>query len=515
MKTAYINVRMMNPRQKAFIVEKGRFTHVGSKRKILDQPINQIIDLKDKTVLPGFNDAHLHVLGLGKTMRMIDVSKQPSIKAMINVLKTSKEEVIIGRGYRETQFEDNKEPSRKDLDMVSTNRPVLLYRFCGHVIIANTKAIEMALEMNGAYPQKREYFDLAKGKFTESTKTFLMCLEKEDKESLKAMILKGQSHLLSHGITSVRSDDFGVVSVNYEAVMNVFKELAFDDALKLRVLEQVNIACESQFEDFLEKGYPHKAFGRFKIGPVKLLTDGSLGARTAALREPYSDKPGESGSMVYDKMFIQKRIEKARHYKMDYAMHAIGDKAIETLIDISETLNNDSYRDAIIHAQLADERLIERMAYMNLGAQVQPAFTATDASIVKARLGNRSDHAYLFNTMIEKNVPVAFSTDAPIESVNPFHTLYAALKRTTVDQALEPYKQSEGITLEKGLEAYTKTGAYFARAEHELGHIKQGELADFIVVDDLDLNVSESLKYAQVSETYIEGTRVYKNEGKL
>jgi len=89
------------------------------------------------------------------------------------------------------------------------------------------------------------------------------------------------------------------------------------------------------------------------------------------------------------------------------------------------------------------------------------------------------------------------------------------LKRTTVDQALEPYKQSEGITLEKGLEAYTKTGAYFARAEHELGHIKQGELADFIVVNDLDLNVSESLKYAQVSETYIEGTRVYENEGKL
>ncbi|MGM0436285.1 MAG: amidohydrolase family protein, partial [Bacillota bacterium] len=262
MKTAYINAKMIN-RKQAFIVENGRFTHVGNKRKILSQNIDEIIDLKDQTVLPGFNDAHMHVLGLGKMMTMVDVSEEPSIESMIDSLKVSNQPPIIGRGYKETQFEERRAPTKADLDKVSKEVPVLLYRFCSHVMIANSKAIEMALELNGAYPENKAHYDLEKGKFAESARSFLMALEPEDDTALKAMILKGQDHLLKHGITSVGSDDFGVVSVHYERVLNVFKRLSREDKLKLRVLEQVNIPDETAFDDFLTKGYPHKQFGRY------------------------------------------------------------------------------------------------------------------------------------------------------------------------------------------------------------------------------------------------------------
>ena len=507
MKTAYINAKMLNKKQ-AFIVENGRFTHVGTKRKILSEAIDEIIDLKDQIVLPGFNDAHMHVLGLGKMMNMVDVSEEPSIDSMIDCLTASNKNPIIARGYKETQFVELREPTKADLDKVSKDVPVLLYRFCSHVMIANSKAIEMALEQNGGYPENQAHYDLEKGRFAESARSFLMGLEPEDDAALREMILKGQDHLLKHGITSVGSDDFGVVSVHYERVLNVFKTLAKEDKLKLRILEQVNIPDEEDFDDFLTKGYPHKQFGRYTIGPVKLLTDGSLGARTAAMREPYSDMEKETGFMVFDRDTIQKRIEKARKHNMDYAMHAIGDKAIETLVEISETLKETNRRDAISHAQLADEALIERMSAIGLGAQVQPAFTASDAPIVKERLGDRSEHVYLFNTMIEKGVSVAFSTDAPIEHVNPFHTLFSALKRTTIKEDYPPYLPKEGVPLETGIEAYSIMGAYFARMEDELGDIKKGHLADFIVVENLDFKDPSTLKNAQVVETYIEGEKV-------
>ncbi len=499
---------MLNKKQ-AFIVENGRFTHVGTKRKILSEAIDEIIDLKDRAVLPGFNDAHMHVLGLGKMMNMIDVSEEPSIDSMIDSLKASNKNPIIGRGYKETQFEENREPTKADLDKVSKDVPVILYRFCSHVVIANSKAIDLAYEKRGQYPSNKTHYDLEKGKFTESSRSFLMVLEPQDDTALREMILKGQDHLLKHGITSVGSDDFGVVSVNYERVLNVFKTLAREDKLKLRILEQVNIPDEKDFDDFLTKGYPHKAFGRYTIGPVKLLTDGSLGARTAAMRAPYSDTEKETGFMVFDREAIQKRIEKARKHKMDYAMHAIGDKAIETLVEISETLKETNRRDAIIHAQLADEDLIERMSAIGLGAQVQPAFTASDAPIIKERLGGRSDHVYLFNTMIERGVPVAFSTDAPIEHVNPFHTLFSALKRTTVKEDYPPHLPNEGVPLRAGIKAYSAMGAYFARMEDELGDIKKGHLADFIVVENLDFKDPSTLKNARVVETYIEGEKVH------
>ncbi|MFP4078892.1 MAG: amidohydrolase family protein, partial [Candidatus Izemoplasmataceae bacterium] len=233
-----------------------------------------------------------------------------------------------------------------------------------------------------------------------------------------------------------------------------------------------------------------------------------LGARTAAMREPYSDASEESGTLVFDEAFIRRRLDLARKKGMDYAMHAIGDRTIETLIRVNETRREEGYRDAIIHAQLADHEQVERMREVGLGAQVQPAFIASDAPIVKDRLGKRSETTYLFNTMIQKGVPTAFSTDAPIEDVNPFSTLYTAITRKT-EEGRETFNDDERVPFHDALAAYTKTPAYFMRMEDRLGALKKGHLADFIVVKALDFNNVETLREAKVLETYIEGECVF------
>ncbi|MFW6298449.1 MAG: amidohydrolase [Bacillota bacterium] len=508
MKTAYINARMPKTPSDAFIVEDGRFTHVGRKRAILNQKVDLIVDLKNQAVLPGFNDAHLHLLGLGKTMDMVDVSKVTTIAQLIERLKASDAPTIIGRGYSETQFDSKRSPTKADLDKVSKEKPVLLYRFCSHVIIANQAAIDKAYTLHGGYPDAEGQYDLSTGRFTESSRQWLMALESESKRDFRRFILKGQDHLIKHGVTAVGSDDFGVVASDYEDVLDVFKLLGQSGKLKLRVLEQVNIADETRFIDFLNKDYPHTAYGRFTLGPVKLLLDGSLGARTAAMREPYSDAPGETGTLVYDEAFIHRRLDLAREKGMDYAMHAIGDRTIETLIQVGEKRQGENYRDAIIHAQLADAFQIERMEALGLGAQVQPAFISSDTPIVRERLGERADTTYLFNTMIEKGVKTAFSTDAPIEDVNPFLTLYTAITRKT-PEGKDTFNHGEAVPFKTALDAYTKVPAYFMRMEDRLGAIQKGFLADFIVVKDLDYADAESLLRAKVLETYIEGECVY------
>ena len=508
MTTTYINARMPGTRNDAFVVEDGRFRAVGKKARILNQDTDLIIDLKDQAVLPGFHDAHLHLLGLGKMMDMIDVKRARSISELIEMLKVEQKPVILGRGYDESQFKERRSPHKADLDQVSHTKPVLLYRFCSHVMIANQVAIDQAYALHGDYPSDKDQYDLQTGRFTETSRKWLMALEPEKKSDLRRFILNGQNHLLKHGVTSVGSDDFGVVSTDYESVLDVFSLLGESGRLKLRVLEQVNIADEEQFKDFIKKDYPHKAYGRFRIGPVKLLLDGSLGARTAAMREPYTDAPDETGLLVYDEPFIRRRLDLARTKRMDFAMHAIGDRTIETLIRVKETREEEDARDAIIHAQLADHAQIERMRALSLGAQVQPAFIGSDAPIVHDRLGNRVPSTYLFNTMITAGVPTAFSTDAPIEDVNPLHTIYTAMTRQSVHGS-QPFNAEEAVPFKDALHAYTAAPAYFARSEHMLGAIKKNHQADFVVVKGLAFDDPETLKTAKVVETYIDGSCVY------
>ncbi len=512
MKTAYIHANIFGQRNDAFIVENGRFYKVGKARDILKQPIDKIIDLKERTVFPGFHDAHMHLLGMGWMMEMFDAGKPKSIAALIEAARKEKGDHVLGRGFHEENFSEKRSLVKDDLNEIATDRPVLMYRTCGHLIVANQNAIDKALQLHGDYPEDASTYDLDQGFFKEDARDWITeVLGKPSIADLKRMLLAAQDKLLQEGVTAVQSDDLATTKAEYETVIDAFAELAQESRLKIRVYEQANLQTLSRLEDFLRKGFQNQNFGRFRMGPLKLLVDGSLGAHTAYLREPYADRPEEKGLLLYSEEELKTLFETTERAGMDWAVHAIGDGALETILNASESVlphAKHSQRNAIVHAQLADRAQIERMRALNIGAMVQPIFLRSDYAIIAERLGDRQEETYLFNTMAQRT-PTALSTDTPIEPSDPFKNLFTTTTRKTLlDLRKQPFLKEEAMTLENAIKAYTETSAYFARSEHELGSVKKGHRADFVVAGGFD-GTPESLLKAEVEETYIDGERVF------
>ena len=515
MKQAYINMHIPFSNHNAFIVEDGVFTHVSNKASVLNQAVDEIIDLKDHSVFPGFHDSHMHLVGLGMMQSIFDASNHQSINDLIETAKSFEMNPLVGRGFHESLIADNRMLNKNDLDKISLEKPVIMYRVCGHMVVANSKAIEVAQNQNGKITYSPDSYDIEQGLFKEEAMQYVLSIIPiPDESTIKSYILKAQDTLLSHGVTSVGSDDFHVTKAPYETVLNVLKSMSETSELKLNVYEQVNLPNLNDFKDFLSKGYALKDYGLYKHGPLKLLADGSLGARSAYMKTPYADDTSTQGISIFDKDKLIKHFEKASEYDMDFAIHGIGDGTIEAIMDAKEhilSIFDKPRRDSIIHAQLADFDQIKRMKHLNLGAQTQPIFIASDVPIIEKRLGKaRAQETYLFNTMIEKGIPTTISTDAPIESTNPFENLYVAVTRKSFKHpTLPPFIKTEGIRLSKAIKAYTETPAYFTYQENSLGKIKQGYQADFIVAENFNPKDKASLLKTRVLKTYKQGTLVY------
>ncbi len=505
MKTAYINARIPFTKHNAFIVEDGRFTYVGRKAVALKRSIDSIIDLADYTVLPGFNDSHLHVLGIGKSMAMLDLSKAESIDALKTHLREANSDPIVGRGYHESQFAEKRSPEKADLNDVTTDVPIALYRVCGHMAIANDAAIKRAQHLS---TPPREGVDVERGIFKEDGVHWLMRgVLRADESTIETQILAAQDYLLSQGVTAVGSDDFAMYPIPFETILNVFVRLASTDKLKLRVLEQANLPAVDTLKRFIDKGHVNRQHKRYRLGPLKLLADGSLGARSAFMREPYADK-ATRGIRVFDQATLNTLIEMANHAGMDVAIHAIGDACVDAVLDAIERIpesERQSRRHSIIHAQLANEEHIDRMARLHVGAQTQPIFINSDIVVIDQALGDRAPHTYLFKSMADAGVRTSISTDAPVEGANPFKNLYVATTRRSIKHpTAPPFNPTEAFHLKDAIEAYTSVPAAFSYQESELGQIKKGYMADFVVVEGF-----EDLLHAKVLSTYIEGERVY------
>ncbi len=509
MKTAYINLTIPFKRANAFIVENGYFTHVGQKHQILRQDIDEIIDMQDQTIMPAFHDSHMHLLGLGFQRSIFDASIHKSIKSILKAMKDIDKPFILGRGFHEATMAENRSLTKDDLNHVSMTKPVVVYRACGHVLFANQRAIDLALEKNPSFKSEHMH----EGIFKEEDMDFIKAIfPVPSKEELSRYILKAQAHLHKHGITSVGSDDYHIFeTLNYKTVREVFKSLVEKDELKLNVLQQANLPKLTDLEDYIKRGYAHERFGSFEEGPLKLLADGSLGGHSAYMKAPYADK-NTRGIEIFDYEALMTRIELARKKKMDFAIHAIGDQTVETLINIKEALGDDplKYRDSIIHAQLADFDQIKRMAKLNLGAQTQPIFLNSDIPIIESRLQDRAKETYLFKSMISENIQTTISTDAPIEGVNPFENIYAAVSRKSIKHPnYRPFLASEAMTIKEALKAYTETPAYFAYKSQKIGQIKTGFEADFIQVKGFDSRKPNHLLKTSVLKTYHKGKCVY------
>jgi len=355
-------------------------------------------------------------------------------------------------------------------------------------------------------------FDCKTGIFTENALNLIYnSFPKPTKQEIKQYFIKANEILLSNGITSIGSDDFTTLNVDYELIIECLEELYNDNLIQVRLYEQVNLPSKELLLDYINKGYVNKEYKGFKLGPLKLLADGSLGGRTAYLNEPYSDDPLNYGIKVFSQEELNEMVYIADSNNMDVAIHAIGDSMIDMVIDaiynsISKT-NRTHHRHSIIHAQLATKSQIKRMKDLNITAQVQPIFLNSDISIVKDRLGERSKESYLFKTMYKEGVHISFGTDCPVETVNPFHNLYSAITRKSIKNPdLEVFLKEENFTMKEALKCYTENPYYLSYDEHNYK-----EFNDYVILDtDIHNCTNEELLNTKVLETYINGKLVYK-----
>lgn len=471
-------------------------------------------DMGNKTIIPGINDSHLHLADVGRELKNPDLRSAGDVQEVIDIIKSymdeSKEHSKFGisfGGWNQENFNTDKRfLNRFDLDMISKEVPIMLTRVCGHVAAVNTKA----LELKGTLDVHRE------GIVSENDiDTYRDLFPEPDLESMISDLLYGMNHALSYGITSVSSNDVWNIGDN-----DGFKvsESIYEKGLgKIRYNLQMRLNSD-ELELFDKEIRNKKIYSgkHLTLGPVKVFKDGSLGGRTALLRKPYKDDPDNIGIEVISDGEHAELIKKCNTMGLQVVTHAIGDSAVEKTINAIVKANGGSsnpLRHGIIHNQITDTTLLERIADNNITVFYQPVFLATDMDIVEARVGQElASKSYAFNTLDKLGGRISYSTDSPIEDINPFICIYTAVTRQNGDGLPQNgFYPDEKVDVYTAVDAYTLGSAYNEHKDTYKGRIKEGHLGDFIVLDRDIFSIPEvEIKDTKVLETIIGGETVYK-----
>ena len=499
----------------AIVIVDNRIEYVGDSDEALEIAGRKakVIDLKGRFVLPGFIDAHMHLMEYSLALKRLDLRGVHSILELKRrVAEKAKAlrpgEWILGRGWDQELFVEGRWPSRFDLDEAAPNNPVLLRRICGHIAVANSKALRLAgIDRETPDPPGGEIDRDPRGMPTGILKETAIelverCISPPSERYRVQALIEGMHSLLTYGITTVH------IAGCTKEVFGILKRLLAEHRLPIRV----RVYFSPRELSYAIKMYraTHEDT-MLRVMGVKVLADGSLGGRTAYLRRPYNDHPGR-GFMTIDKNELSLIVEEAMKNNIQVAVHAIGDAAIGEVLDSYEKAGvTFQERFRIEHASVSSPDLIETMKRIGIVAVVQPHFVISDWWIVD-RLGEeRATWAYPFKTLLKRGIHVAFSTDAPVEPVNPWLTLYAAISRGEPDAIpLALYTQHERLDLHEALRCYTYGSAYAAFDETLLGDIAPGKLADLVVIDKNPFTLpAVQLKNIKVFMTIVNGKIVY------
>ena len=424
--------------------------------------------------LKAFIDSHLHVLGIGYYQDIINLNNVTSIEEIVNLISEDSRDIIVCRGYNQENLREKRSPEKKDLSRFL--KPVVIFRVCGHVAVVNQAMMNM-MKLNDEYFQVAGgSIDYEKGILSENAlKLIQSALPKPTKNDIKRYLINANKVLIENGITKVASDDFSGFDLDYEKIIEAINEVDEEGLLDVEITEQVNLP-KDKLIDFINKGYVNKRYKHYKLGPLKILADGSLGGRTASLNEPYSDELNNSGILTFNDNELLELIELASSNDMDSVVHAIGDRAadlvINAIIKAQVKYPRKAAKNAIIHAQILNRNQIALMSKHNIKAIVQPIFINSDIKIIESRVGERSKESYLFKTMYD-NIHTGFSTDSPVENVNPFHNLYCAITRKSINFPNYPaFNVDECFSLSEAINAYTNKNLDFVYSEESNDYIE-------------------------------------------
>ena len=346
-------------------------------------------------------------------------------------------------------------------------------------------------------------------------------INEENKNEIKAMLTDVSKLASSLGITSVQTDDFETfASKDFKVILQAYKELIQEKKLTVRVYEQCLLPEIDRLKLFLSMGYK-TGFGNeyFKIGPLKLLTDGSLGARTAYLNSPYNDDATTRGINVFTQDELDELILTAHKGGMQILTHAIGDGAIHMCFEgfrkaQGEYLKNDP-RFGIVHLQITDKSLLNKFKEYNVIAYAEPVCVNNDLHMAEDRVGyDRAKTSYNYRTLADNGVHLCISSDCPVDSLNPMDSIYVAVTRK--DYSGFPsggWFPEQRLSLDQAVYSYTMESAYASFEDEIKGSIEVGKLADFVVLsDDLYTIIPDNIRNIVVEMTVMDGKIVYKRE---
>ena len=500
------------PRAEAVAVYGKRIAAVGSNeeiRKYLGEK-TLVIDAKGKSVLPGLVDCHVHMAAFGRFLQSLDLRDATSVVELKRKLREyadrhPEKTWILGGRWDQERFAEKRYPTRWDLDEVVSDRPVFLIRVCGHVGVANSKALRLAgVTKSTTVEGGRVDLDAASGEPNgilreNALELVWKAVPKPSVRELEEACLLACRKAVENGLTGVHW------IINSPEEIRIVHRLYVEGKLPLRVYFGVPVEF---LDELVALGLP-TGFGSdmIKIGFVKILADGSLGARTAALKEPYADMPGTKGMMLYSQRRLNRLVLEAHRAGLQLAVHAIGDYAVEAVLKaFSKALRRYPRKDRrhrVEHCSVLNPRLVRRMKRLGLIASVQPHFVVSDFWVVDRVGRERARWVYAFKTLVREGMVVASGSDCPVEPINPFLGVWAAVARKSFVE--------ERLTLEEALKTYTLNAAFASFEEKDKGSIEVGKFADLTVVDgDLEKAGLDEIKDFSVYMVVVNGKIAYR-----
>ena len=485
----------------------------------LPDDASKVIDGGGQTMIPGLVDAHGHVLTYGLGLLRVDlVGATTEAEAAQRVLDFAADntelEWVQGRGWNQVLWDSNEFPTAASLDALVSDRPVWLTRVDGHAAWANTMAMELAgINQDTEDPVGgqiiRDENGNATGVFVDTAMSYIReQIPDTSFEEQKVALIAAMKSLATYGITSVH--DAGIGS----STISAYKELVEDAPLPIRVYAMI-AASDPLYQDRLEEGFIESDDLTFAIESVKVVADGALGSRGAALIEDYHDDPGNRGLLRYNDERLEFLMRAAMNAGFQVNTHAIGDDANMRALDNYEQLiletNSRDRRHRVEHAQILRYEDILRFAELGVVPSMQATHATSDKNMAEDRLGPvRIQGAYAWRKLLETGARIANGSDFPVEHPNPFYGLHASVTRQ--DQRNEPpggWYAEENMSLVEALASFTIDAAYAGHQEGELGSLEPGKKADFIILDrDIFVVSPTELWQTQVYETWVNGVKI-------
>lgn len=516
----------------AVAVRGDRIVAVGAPDDILALagPATRVIDLGGRLLMPGFIDAHVHLAAFGASLDEVDC-KYPAVRSIGDIQDRIRERArsqsagwIKACGYDQSKLAGARHPTRHDLDAACGDRPVVLSRTCGHIAVVNTKALELAgipvdtpagaaLADPPGGQFDRDERGQPNGVLREAAVMVLAGLADPTPDELAGYVAAGSREFARRGITSVHEAGTG------PAGFRAYQRARAEGRLETRVYLMLD-PSDSELHGHLAATGLETGFGDewLRLGPLKLMVDGSSSGPTAATREPYTSNPADHGILYFDQAELDRRFAAGAEAGLQLTAHAVGDRAVEMVVSALERLPSGPFGmgHRIEHRAMTDPVLVGRIGRAGIVPVLQPVFLYEFGDGYLRNYGpERAGWMFAARSYRDAGIPFALSTDCPVTYPDPMLNVYCAVTRRTMSGAVVGPEQR--LTLAEALYAYTMGGARAANERGVKGSIQPGRLADLVVLSGDPFRAEEAGDYEALREmraqlTILGGRIVYEEE---